>query len=418
VGHASHTRSVRAAKNGFAIGLALLAAALLTGDLSASPARDLKAKHAQARQVLAQIDALDNQLGRTVEGWNGARYTLGKSRQQLASELVLLRIAKQQRHRAIVQMNARLVGLYEDPAPQTTIGILLGSTSVNDMITQFDAANVVSDADHRLALETSAARERYATAVRRTRSITNRQQHAVARLGSKRQQIDQMLAQRRQLLSTVQTQITTLKADEARHQRILAAQARVRLARQKAELRRAAAARAQAAAASRAAAATPTPPRPGAPAETPAATSTLEATTTTIAPAATIPAPPVAVPVPLPAAGGGHPEAATIAMRYLGVPYLWGGASPAGFDCSGLVLYVYAQLGISLPHFAAAQYGSGTPVARDQLQPGDLVFFDGLNHVGIYIGGDEMIHAPHTGDVVKISPMSDFGNAYVGARRL
>ncbi len=115
---------------------------------------------------------------------------------------------------------------------------------------------------------------------------------------------------------------------------------------------------------------------------------------------------------------GGHPEAATIALKYLGVPYAWGGATPGGFDCSGLVMYVYGQLGISLPHYAAAQYGFGTPVSRDQLQPGDLVFFDGLNHVGIYIGGDEMVHAPQTGDVVKITALADFGAGYVGARRL
>jgi len=115
---------------------------------------------------------------------------------------------------------------------------------------------------------------------------------------------------------------------------------------------------------------------------------------------------------------GGHPEAATIALKYLGVPYAWGGATPGGFDCSGLVMYVYGQLGISLPHYAAAQYGFGTPVSRDQLQPGDLVFFDGLNHVGIYIGGGEMVHAPETGDVVKITPLTDFGANYVGARRL
>jgi cell wall-associated NlpC family hydrolase len=81
-------------------------------------------------------------------------------------------------------------------------------------------------------------------------------------------------------------------------------------------------------------------------------------------------------------------------------------------------MYVYAQLGISLPHFAAAQFGMGVPVARDQLQPGDLVFFDGLNHVGIYIGGGQMVHAPETGDVVKITPLSQFGGSYVGARRI
>jgi peptidoglycan DL-endopeptidase CwlO len=81
-------------------------------------------------------------------------------------------------------------------------------------------------------------------------------------------------------------------------------------------------------------------------------------------------------------------------------------------------MYVFAQLGISLPHYAAAQYGFGTAVARNQLQPGDLVFFDGLSHVGIYIGGGQVVHAPQTGDVVKISPLADFGAGYVGARRI
>ena len=76
-----------------------------------------------------------------------------------------------------------------------------------------------------------------------------------------------------------------------------------------------------------------------------------------------------------------------MALQYLGVKYRWGGESPkTGFDCSGLVAYVYAQLGIQLPHSAAAQYGLGAPVPRDDLQPGDLVFFNGLSHVGIYIG--------------------------------
>ena len=68
-------------------------------------------------------------------------------------------------------------------------------------------------------------------------------------------------------------------------------------------------------------------------------------------------------------------------------------------------MYVYAQIGVSLPHHAADQYGYGVPVSRDQLEPGDLVFFDGLGHVGIYIGGGQFIHSPHTGDVVKISSL-------------
>src|SRR4029450_9480146 len=106
-------------------------------------------------------------------------------------------------------------------------------------------------------------------------------------------------------------------------------------------------------------------------------------------------------------------------MTERGVPYVWGGASPHGCDCSGFVMYVYAKVGVSLPHNAAAQYGYGMPVSRDQLQPGDLVFFNGLGHVGMYIGGGQMIHSPHAGDVVKRSSLTGwYSSTWVGARRL
>jgi cell wall-associated NlpC family hydrolase len=93
-----------------------------------------------------------------------------------------------------------------------------------------------------------------------------------------------------------------------------------------------------------------------------------------------------------------------IASRYLGIPYVYGGASPRGFDCSGLTMYVYAQLGVSLPRTAAAQYGATTRIARSQAVPGDLIFFftgGSVTHVAIYLGGNMMLAAPHTGDVVK-----------------
>jgi cell wall-associated NlpC family hydrolase len=116
-------------------------------------------------------------------------------------------------------------------------------------------------------------------------------------------------------------------------------------------------------------------------------------------------------------------EAVSIAEQYLGVPYVWGGSTPAGFDCSGLTMYVYAQLGIQLPHYAAAQWNEGMKVDTSALEPGDLVFFEptaaGPGHVAIYAGGDQIIEAPHTGDVVKLASLSETAASlgFVGAVR-
>jgi cell wall-associated NlpC family hydrolase len=113
----------------------------------------------------------------------------------------------------------------------------------------------------------------------------------------------------------------------------------------------------------------------------------------------------------------------SLTMQYLGIPYKWGGATPAtGFDCSGLVQYVYAQVGISLPHYTVSQwnYPGAVPVPKNQLRPGDLVFFNGLDHVGIYIGYGDFIDAPHTGANVEIDSLSEpwFSSRYDGARRI
>ena len=111
-------------------------------------------------------------------------------------------------------------------------------------------------------------------------------------------------------------------------------------------------------------------------------------------------------------------RAVQIANHLTGIPYRWGGASPrAGFDCSGLVQYVYAKVGIHLPHYAAGQYGHGRRVSRGSLRAGDLVFFSGLGHVGIYAGGGKFIHAPRRGTTVRWSRLSSHGS-YYGATRL
>jgi cell wall-associated NlpC family hydrolase len=114
------------------------------------------------------------------------------------------------------------------------------------------------------------------------------------------------------------------------------------------------------------------------------------------------------------------PRAVEVARTYRGAPYRWGSADPSGFDCSGFVQYVYAQVGVSLPHNAALQYQYGTPVSRDSLEPGDLVFFDGLRHNGIYIGDGRFIHSRQTGKRVGIASLDEdwYRSHWVGARRL
>jgi cell wall-associated NlpC family hydrolase len=109
-----------------------------------------------------------------------------------------------------------------------------------------------------------------------------------------------------------------------------------------------------------------------------------------------------------------------VAKQYVGAPYRWGGSNPSGFDCSGLVRYVYAQVGVALPHNAAQQYRLGAPVAREDLEPGDLVFFDRLRHNGIYVGHGRFIHARQTGRRVAIAGLNDewYAAHFVGARRL
>lgn len=102
-----------------------------------------------------------------------------------------------------------------------------------------------------------------------------------------------------------------------------------------------------------------------------------------------------------------------IAMRYLGRPYVWAAAGPNSFDCSGFTMFVYRQVGVSLPHSSRMQINYGQRVSRANLKPGDLVFFGSpIHHVGIYVGNGQMIHAPHTGAVVRIDPLhSNFAGA-------
>lgn len=350
---------------------------------SASPAAadpSVAAKQAEARNVLAQIRELDGRLSHTIESYNLANIKLDRIRAELKTSSRHLAIARTSLKAAQSHLSQRLVALYTNGADGGTIEVLLGASSLDDLLDRLDAVDRVSEQGGRVLREVKSFRAQVIQRKSRLVRAQEAQVQVVADRAAQRSSIEGQLAERQRLLGSIKDQIASLEAAERRRQQRLAAQARARLA----------AARPQAAGAS--------PPQV-------AATPLVESSGAGIAAA-----PPAR-----------YGAAVGIAMQYLGVPYKWGGASPeSGFDCSGFLMYVYGKLGVSLPHNAAMQYGLGTAVSKDQLQPGDLVFFDGLGHNGMYIGGGQFIHAPHSGDVVKISSLSDswYARTWVGARRL
>jgi cell wall-associated NlpC family hydrolase len=276
---------------------------------------------------------------------------------------------------------ARLYSLYVNGSP-STIEVLAGAHSLSQVIDRAESAQVLSHQDAELGKQALSFEQAVQHHEQQLKKLKQAREQAVREINAKQRQVESELAQQKQLLASIHTTISQLQAQEAARERAARAAAEARL---QAEIAARKAQRAAEQQAQQSASSGPT----------------------------IIPPPPVNVPTG--SAGAGHPQAASIALQYLGVPYVWGGASPSGFDCSGLVMYVYAQLGISLPHYTVAQWNATEPISSPA--PGDLVFFNGLGHVGIYIGGGRFVNAPHTGSVVRIDSISSFGG-YDGARRV
>jgi cell wall-associated NlpC family hydrolase len=335
--------------------------------------------------VLGELSSLDANLEKAVEAYNYANVQLQGIQRDLNTNTRNLGIARTNLGRAQTTLSQRLVTLYTTDSTDATLEVLLGSSSLDELLTRLDSANSVSQQDASIVREVIRFRTEIRQRAVRLKHAKARQADIVQQRANEKASIQQQLAQRQALLSSIRGEIAHLRAVEAARQAQLRAEAAARLATQQ-----------QAAAAA---------------ALAPPVVSDSTTASPLSAPAAATPLPPAPPPT--------HSGVVGIAMQYLGVPYRWGGADPSGFDCSGFVMYVYSQMGVSLPHSSYAQYGAGSPVAQSDLQPGDLVFFDGLGHVGIYIGGGQFIHAPHTGDVVKISSLSGwYAATYVGARRI
>ena len=360
-----------------------LAAFLMIGTGSATAEPSISSKRQQARAILVQIRQMDSDLSHAIEAYNLANIQLGQIDSDLKVNGRHLVTAKASLGVAQRHIAKRLRALYINGDSGGAVEVILGAKSLDDLLDRLDMASRVGGQDTQVLQDVR--RFRQEVQLRRAKLTDDRARQAqiVSERAARRRSIEGQLAERQRLLASVKDEIERMQAAERARQARLAEEARRRLAAE-------AAARQY------------------------ERQQTYELTTDSDTPDAT--ASSSSTPAPPSKYGG----VVGIAMQYLGIPYVWGGASPSGFDCSGLTMYVYAQVGVSLPHNAAMQYNSvGVPVSRDQLQPGDLVFFNGLGHMGIYIGGGQFIHAPRTGDVVKISSMTGYyASTFMGARRV
>jgi cell wall-associated NlpC family hydrolase len=349
--------------------LGLVACLAAAGGATAEPS-SLAQKRAKAHEVMAQVQQIDAQLEHAVEAYNAANEKLDRIEADVARNKRHVVLAKANLGSAQKRLADRVVQLYTSGERSSTVAVLLGATSLDDLLDRIDTANRVSEQDSTTLEQVIAYRAEVKKRAAQLARARAEQAEVVSAKAAQRNSIESQLRERQQMLAGIRSEIRRIQAEEYRRSLAISRQLRAQL------------------------------PGQG------DASSVIGAVGVTSDGSTVAP----------PARYGG---VVGIAMRYLGVPYRWGGASPSGFDCSGFIMYVFAQIGVSLPHNAAAQYGYGSPVSRDQLEAGDLVFFNGLGHAGIYVGGGNFIHAPHTGDVVKISSITGwYASTWVGARRL
>ena len=317
-------------------------------------------KVAQARIVKSQIDVLDHKVDIATENYLDAQILHKQALVQ--TRKAAQRVAKAEKRIKQLQthLRTRATGMYRS-GPLGFVDVLFGSKSFEQFARTWDVLKQLNAEDAAAVVEMKAAREEATAAHAQLAAKERVAAKQVRIMSSNKASIVAQLAKRKNALAGLQTEIAALQAAE--------------------EARQAVEARAW-------------------------ATSAQQSSSGGGGGGDSYPAPTRAP----------RGEVVSVARKYLGAPYVWGADGPNTFDCSGFTMFVYRQVGVSLPHSSRAQIGSGERVSRGDLQPGDLVFFGSpIHHVGMYVGGGMYIHAPHTGDVVKISPLSR--GDYAGASR-
>ena len=340
----------------------LLATLLLTLVFASSSfASPVSSKKAQLRAVQAKLQTVYHQVDMAVEKYNQATTQLDTVTSQIKENERLLKVAEYNLQVANQQLSARAEDMYR-ARDVGVVDVLMAANSFDDLVTQLDVMQRLGNSD----VDTVKSIAAYQQDIKDRRVKLDADKKAAAKLvetaAQNKAKVEGLQNKLEQMTAGLKSEINRLQAQQAA----------------------AAKAAADAAAAQNNNGGGGTSGGGGGTGVDPG--------------------------------GSGHSAVVAIAQRYIGVPYVYGGASPSGFDCSGLTMYCYAQIGIGLSHGATDQQHASAPVPISALQPGDLVFFGSAAysyHVGIYVGGGSMINAPHTGAVVSYGSI---GGAWIGGR--
>lgn len=313
----------------------------------------VSAKKAEVKRLQAKLDAVGERAEDAAERYNGARWRLDVIRERLVKNQKVLEKAIADLHISQRILGERVAALYRRPDP-SLVEVLVSSGSLTAAVSDIDAIERAGAEDARVVGNMRTFRNRTVRLRRELSTDRETTKVELRKAAAERRRVEAILAERTEILNSARSDLRQAIAAEAAATR----------------------------AAARSAAGAGYVPFDG----------------------------------PLPD-GAGNAEATRIALSFQGVPYVWGGESPSGFDCSGLATYAYRQIGKSVPHYTYAIWGAFPQVPVDQLQAGDLVFFRGLGHMGIYIGDGNMVHAPRTGDVVRVVSIASRADSYVGAVR-
>jgi len=327
------------------------------GVVPAHAAPTISDKRDEARTVKTQIDALDAKVEVAAEAYNEASDKHDAIVAKIASTQKELDKANARIDTLQGHLSVRATSMYRS-GPTGFLEVLLGSEDFEQFATTWDLLREMND---REAADVAALKDTREKAERYKKDLATQEaasKKVVDQMATKKKSIEKQLAQRKSMLKGLESEVAALEAE---------AEARARAS---------------------------------------AAASVSRSSSKSSSGGKTFPPPKRAA----------RSEVVSIAKQYLGAPYRWGASGPNSFDCSGFTMFVYRQVGVSLPHSSRAQINSGERVSKADLKPGDLVFFGSpIHHVGIYVGGGMYIHAPRTGDVVKISSLSRGG--YAGACR-